>query len=125
MVKTCLPMQEVWVQPLGLKIPWSRKWQPTLVFLLRNAMDREAWGLQSMGSQRVGHDSVTILQQQLAPNPGLEPEPGGPFSSHCSVVLSISLSHMCLINICQTCRQLFHSHSEFYKHPGDGHCRKG
>ena len=54
-------------------------------------------GLQSMGSQRVGHDSVTILQQQLAPNPGLELGLGGPFSSYFSVILSISLSHMCLI----------------------------
>ena len=43
-VKTCPPMQQMWVQPLGLKIPWSRKWQPILVFLLRNAMDRGAWG---------------------------------------------------------------------------------
>ena len=78
-----------------------------------------------MGSQRVGHDSVTILQQQLAPNPGLQPGLGGPFSPHYSVGLSISLSHMCLINICRTCRHLFHSRSEFYKHPGDGPCRKG
>ena len=36
-------MEEMWVQSLGLKIPWSRKWQLTLVFLPRNAMDREAW----------------------------------------------------------------------------------
>ena len=25
------------------KILWSRKWQPALVFLLRNPMDRAAW----------------------------------------------------------------------------------
>jgi len=25
------------------KIPWRRKWQPTLVFLLGNLMDRGAW----------------------------------------------------------------------------------
>ena len=43
MVKTCLPMEEMWVQSRSLKIPWSRKWQLTLVFLPRNAMDREAW----------------------------------------------------------------------------------
>ena len=25
------------------KIPWRRQWQPTLVFLLGNPMDRGAW----------------------------------------------------------------------------------
>jgi len=25
------------------KIPWRREWIPTLVFLLENPMDREAW----------------------------------------------------------------------------------
>ena len=39
------------------KIPWSRKWQPTPVFLPGKSMDREEKpsGLQSMGSQRVSH----------------------------------------------------------------------
>ena len=32
--RICLPMQEMWVQFLGQEDPWSRKWQPTLVFLL-------------------------------------------------------------------------------------------
>jgi len=27
-------MQEMWVQFLGWKIPWRRKWQPAPVFLL-------------------------------------------------------------------------------------------
>ena len=40
-------------------MPWSRAWQPTPVFLPGNPMDRGAGGLQSMGSQRVGHDWVT------------------------------------------------------------------
>ena len=39
------------------KIPWRRKWQPTLVFLPGEASwTEELGGLQSMGSQRVGHD---------------------------------------------------------------------
>ena len=38
---------------------WRRKRQPTLIFLLENPMDREPGGLQSMGSQRVGHDGAT------------------------------------------------------------------
>ena len=42
-----LPMQKMWVQPLAGKIPWSRKWQPTPVFLPGKSHPL------SMGSQRV------------------------------------------------------------------------
>ena len=39
------------------KIPWKSAWQPTPVFLLGNIpWTEEPGGLQSMGSQRVGHD---------------------------------------------------------------------
>ena len=39
------------------KIPWSRKWPPTPVFLPGESPWREEpGGLQSMGLQRVGHD---------------------------------------------------------------------
>ena len=39
------------------KIPWRRKWQPTPGILARKIPWREEpGGLQSMGSQRVGHD---------------------------------------------------------------------
>ena len=40
------------------KIPWRRAWQPTPVFLSRESQGqrRIPGGLQSMGSQRVGHD---------------------------------------------------------------------
>ena len=40
------------------KIPWRRAWQPTPVFSLACRIPRteEPGGLQSMGSQRVGHD---------------------------------------------------------------------
>ena len=34
--------------------------------LRKTVKDREAWHAQSMGSQRVGHDSVTEHQQLLA-----------------------------------------------------------
>ena len=37
------------------KIPWRRKQQPTP----ENSIDRGPGGLQSMGSQGVGHDLVT------------------------------------------------------------------
>ena len=36
---------------------WRRKWQPTPVFLLEKSRGpEEPGGLQSTGSQRVGHD---------------------------------------------------------------------
>ena len=39
------------------KIPWRRAWQPTTVFLPgESPWIEELGGLQSMGSQRVGHD---------------------------------------------------------------------
>ena len=48
----------------GFFTSWRRKWQPTPVFLPRKfPMD----GLQSMGSQRVGHDWVTSLSIWEAP----------------------------------------------------------
>ena len=38
------------------KIPWRREWQPTLVLLWRIPWTEEPGELQSIGSQRVGHD---------------------------------------------------------------------
>ena len=39
------------------RFPWRRKWQPTPVFLPRESpWTEEPGGLQSIGSQRVGHD---------------------------------------------------------------------
>ena len=39
------------------KIPWRRKWLPTQYSCLENPMDRGAWqAIQSIGSQRLGHD---------------------------------------------------------------------
>ena len=39
---------------LGREDPWRRAWQPTAC--LENPMDEKPGGLQSMGSQKVGHD---------------------------------------------------------------------
>ena len=41
--------------PWAGKIPWTRKPQPTPVFLPGEFKDRGTWGLQSIGPQRVGH----------------------------------------------------------------------
>ena len=46
--------------PSVRKIPWRRKWQPTPVFWPGEPMDREPGGLQLMGSQKVGHDWLSM-----------------------------------------------------------------
>ena len=52
-VKNVHGMQETWVG----KIPWRRAWQSTLVFLSgESPWIEESGGLQSMGSQKVGHN---------------------------------------------------------------------
>ena len=58
MVKKPPVMWETRVQSLGWKTPWRRAWQPTPVFLPGESQ-RILGGLQSMGSQRVGHDWAT------------------------------------------------------------------
>ena len=45
----------MWVLSLDWEDPLEEEWQPTAVFLLENTVDREAWRLESMGSQRIGH----------------------------------------------------------------------
>jgi len=52
-VKHPSTMQETQVQSLGWEDSWRRKWQPTPVFL---SGDFYGQRLQSMESQRVGHD---------------------------------------------------------------------
>ena len=48
---------DTWVR----KIPWGRAWQSTPVFLPGEApWTGEPGGLQSMGSQRVGHDGSDL-----------------------------------------------------------------
>ena len=42
--------------PWVRKSPWSRAWQPAPACLPGESQDRGAWGLQSMGSNRAGHN---------------------------------------------------------------------
>ena len=45
------------LNPYVRKIPWKKTWQPTPVFLPGEFRGhKEPGGLQSTGSQRVGHD---------------------------------------------------------------------
>ena len=53
---------EVVFDPWVGKIPWRRKWQPTPVFF---PWSEEPGRLQSMGSQRVGHDLSNFISFHL------------------------------------------------------------
>ena len=56
-VKNPPAMWETWVRSLGQEDPWKRARQPTPVFLPgESPWTEEPGGLQSMGSQGVGHD---------------------------------------------------------------------
>ena len=58
MVKNPPAMWETWVRSLGWEDPWRKAWPPTPVFLPEEfPRTEEPVRLQSMGSQRVGHDS--------------------------------------------------------------------
>ena len=55
--ESALQCREPRFDPWVGKIPWRRKWQPTPVFLPGESLwTEEPGGLQSLGSQRVGHD---------------------------------------------------------------------
>ena len=61
------------------KIPWRRAWQPTPVFLPGESHgQRSLVGLQSMGSQRVGHDWATERTSTLMFCKALSGGPGKP-----------------------------------------------
>ena len=65
-VKKLPPMQETWVQPLGREDPLEKKMatHPS-VLAWRIRWTEEPGGLQFTGSQRVGHDRVTLLTYLL------------------------------------------------------------
>ena len=57
LVKNPPAMQETLIRSLSWEDPWRKAWQPTLVFLPgESPWTEEPGGLQSLGSQRVGHD---------------------------------------------------------------------
>ena len=57
MIKNLPAMWETWVQSLGQKVPLRRAWQSTPKFLPGESSWTEEFGwLQTMGSQRVGHN---------------------------------------------------------------------
>ena len=54
-------MRETWVWSLGWEDPWRRTCNPVQYSCLENPWTEEPGGLQSRGSQRVGHDWATSL----------------------------------------------------------------
>jgi len=59
-IKNWPAMRRPGINPWVRKNSWRRAWQPTLVFLPgESPWTEEPGGLQSMGSQRVGHDGAT------------------------------------------------------------------
>ena len=57
LVKNLPEVQVIWAWSLSQKIPWRRKWQPTLVLLPGEFYGQRCLvGLQPMGLQKVGHD---------------------------------------------------------------------
>ena len=55
-------MQETWVQFLGGKMPWTREWQPTPLFLsMENPMDRGPWWVTFHGIDRKESDMTEQL----------------------------------------------------------------
>ena len=62
-VKNLPEMQETWVQSLGQKDPLEKEMAtPSGILAWRIPWTEELGELQSMGSQRVGHDLVTKQQ---------------------------------------------------------------
>ena len=64
--RICLQCRKLGFHPWVKKIRWGRAWQPTPVFLSGTIpRTQKPGGLQSTGSQRVGHDSITNIYTQL------------------------------------------------------------
>ena len=64
-----LPMQEPqvsWVQWFG-KLPWSKKWQPTPVFLPGNPHGQQSLASYRSWAHRVGHVGATEHAHSLVP----------------------------------------------------------
>ena len=60
MVKNLPAVLETWVHPWVGKIPWRRAWQaPPVFFPGESPRTEEPGQLESIGSQRDGHDCVT------------------------------------------------------------------
>ena len=81
LVKNLPAMQETRFDFWVWKIPWRRKWQPTLVFLPRKCHGQRSWWATVHGVSRVGHDlvSAAAAAKSLQSRPTLcDPIDGSP-----------------------------------------------
>ena len=94
LVKNPPTMQETWVQSLGWEDPLEEG-MPTPAFWPGESLWREKpGGLQSMGSQRVGHNLATKCSNTHAENPF--PVSPSPLVSESKPCTTISALHYCL-----------------------------
>ena len=63
-LKRLPPMRETWVRSLGWEDLEKEMATYSSILAWRIPLTEEPGGLQSVGSQRVGHDRVTQQQQQ-------------------------------------------------------------
>ena len=67
--------QEMWVQSLGWKIPWSRKWQPTPIFLPGESHGQGSLAGYSLGGHKetdmTEHARTCTLKISGGPDPGM------------------------------------------------------
>ena len=81
LVKNLPALQETRFDFWVWKIPWRRKWQPTLVFLPRKCHGQRSWRATVHGVSRVGHDlvSAAAAAKSLQSRPTLcDPIDGSP-----------------------------------------------
>ena len=67
MVKSLPAVWETWVRSLGGEDLEKEMATPLQYSCLENPRDGGAWQAQSMGSQRVGHDWVTLHSKKIRP----------------------------------------------------------
>ena len=88
------------------KVPWSRKWQPTPVFLLEIPWTEELGGLQPIRSQRVGHDWACPAHEASMGYESVKGSRGPPESS---LPNSMDLYVLCM-HICSVVSDSLRSH---------------
>ena len=71
MVKNLPAMQETWVRSLGWEDPLEEAIAKySIILAWQIPMGRGAWGLQTVGLQRVGHDWATKQSREVRDTAG-------------------------------------------------------
>ena len=59
LLRFCLPMEEMQLNPWVRKVPWRKKWQPTPVFLPGKSHGQRPWQATVHPVTRIGHNLAT------------------------------------------------------------------